>query len=304
VTAGDNPRPPGRGTPAADYQIDADLVRALLRDQHPDLADLEITPAASGWDNAMFRLGETMSVRLPRRAVAAELLENEQRWLPTLAGRLPLPVPTPLRVGTPARVYPWYWSVLPWLDGVPADLALLAADQGPVLAAFLRALHTPAPSEAPFNRNRSVTLRSRSVMTEPQMARVAARSDLINDQISQIWSDAVEAEVDVGPAWIHGDLHARNLLSVDGRISGVIDWGDMARGDPATDLCSIWMLLPDMLSRRAAMDAYGLASNLTWRRARGWAVAYGAVLMDAGAIDDPRLEAMGRLALERLIEGP
>jgi aminoglycoside phosphotransferase (APT) family kinase protein len=304
VTAGDNPRPAGRGTPAADHQIDADLVRALLRDQHPDLADLEIAPAASGWDNAMFRLGETMSVRLPRRSVAAELLENEQRWLPTLAGRLPLPVPAPLRTGAPACGYPWRWSVLPWLDGVPADLAPLSGDQAPALAAFLRALHTPAPSEAPFNRNRSVTLRTRAIMTEPQMAGVAARTDLINARIGQIWREAVEVEVDVGPTWIHGDLHARNLLSVDGRISGVIDWGDMARGDPATDLCSIWMLLPDIASRRAAMDAYGPASDLTWRRARGWAVAYGAVLMDAGAIDDPRLEAMGRLALERLIEGP
>ena len=304
MTLSGNPRPPGRGTPAADHQIDADLVRALLRDQHPDLAELEIAPAASGWDNAMFRLGETMSVRLPRRAVAAELLENEQRWLPNLAGRLPLAVPAPVRMGAPACGYPWRWSVLPWLDGVPADLAPLTADQAPVLAAFLRALHIPAPPDAPFNRNRSVTLQVRAVMTEPQMARVAARTDLINERIGRIWREAVETEVDVDPTWIHGDLHARNLLSIDGRISGVIDWGDMARGDPATDLCSIWMLLPDIASRRAAMDAYGPASDLTWRRARGWAVAYGAVLMDAGAIDDPRLEAMGRLALERLIEGP
>ena len=303
MSAGDKPNPPGRGTPAADRQIDADLVRALLRDQHADLADLDIAPAASGWDNAMFRLGEAMSVRLPRRAVAAELLENEQRWLPTLASRLPLPVPAPLRIGAPAYGYPWRWSVLPWLDGAAADLAPLTADQAPVLAAFLRALHIPAPPEAPFNRNRSVDLRTRSALTEPQMARVAARTGLIDEQIQQIWRHGVEAGVDIAPTWIHGDLHARNLLSIDGRIGAVIDWGDMARGDPATDLCSIWMLLPDVASRREAMEAYG-ATDLTWRRARGWAVAYGAVLMDAGAIDDPRLEAMGRLALERLIEGP
>jgi aminoglycoside phosphotransferase (APT) family kinase protein len=303
VTAGDKPKPPGRGTPAADHRIDADLVRTLLRAQHPDLADLDIAPAASGWDNAMFRLGETLSVRLPRRAVAAELLENEQRWLPSLADRLPLPVPAPLRTGGPGGGYPWRWSVLPWLDGVAADLAPLSADQAPVLAAFLRALHTPAPPAAPFNRNRSVDLKTRSTLTEPQMVRVAAQTGLIDERIARIWREGVEAEVDIAPTWIHGDLHARNVLSADGRISGVIDWGDMARGDPATDLCSIWMLLPDVASRREAMEAYG-ATDLTWRRARGWAVAYGAVLMDAGAIDDPRLEAMGRLALERLIEGP
>lgn len=296
--------PPRRGTPASDHEIDAALVRALLAEQHPDLAELEIAPAATGWDNAMFRLGETMSVRLPRRAIAAALLENEQRWLPTLAPGLPLPVPAPLRLGAPGCGYPWRWSVLPWLEGEPADLAPLRPDQGRVLGGFLRALHTPAPSGAPFNRNRSISLRVRSAMTEPQLARVAARTDLVDDRIARIWQGGLEAEIDVAPSWIHGDLHARNVLSSEGRISAVIDWGDMARGDPATDLCSIWMLLPDIDSRRQAMDAYGLASDLTWRRARGWAVAYGAVLMDSGAIDDPRLEAMGRLALERLIEGP
>ncbi len=296
--------PPGRGTPASDHQIDTALVRALLTEQHPDLANLEIAPAATGWDNAMFRLGETLSVRLPRRAVAATLLENEQRWLPRLASRLPLPVPAPVRLGAPGCGYPWRWSVLPWLDGEPADLAPLRPDQGPVLGGFLRTLHIPAPPGAPFNPNRSISLRARSVLTEPQLARVAARTDLIDDRIARIWREGLAAPIDVAPSWMHGDLHARNVLSNRGEISAVIDWGDMARGDPATDLSSIWMLLPDTGSRQQAMAAYGPASEATWRRARGWAVAYGAVLMDAGGVDDPRLEAMGRLALERLIEGP
>jgi len=304
VTAEDSPTPSTRGRPAAEHPIDVALVRALLRDQHPDLAGLEIAALASGWDNAMFRLGETLSVRLPRRAIAAVLLENEQRWLPTLAGRLPLPVPAPLRVGGPGCGYPWRWSVTPWREGVAADLEPLGPDQGEALAGFLRALHLPAPPGAPFNRNRSVSLRTRSIMTEPQMARVGARTDLVNAEIVRIWREGLEAERDTAPTWIHGDMHARNVLSLQGRISAVIDWGDMARGDPATDLCSIWMLLPDIDARCAAMAAYGPASALTWRRARGWAVAYGAVLMDAGAVDDPRLEAMGRLTLQRLIEGP
>ncbi|HEY5006948.1 MAG TPA: aminoglycoside phosphotransferase family protein [Caulobacteraceae bacterium] len=296
--------PPARGTPAADHAIDAALVRALLAEQHPDLAGLVIAPAATGWDNAMFRLGETLSVRLPRRAVAAALLENEQHWLPTLAPHLPLPVPAPVRLGLPGCGYPWRWSVLPWLEGAPADLAPLLPDQGAVLGGFLRALHVPAPADAPFNRNRSISLRVRSAMTEPQLARVAARTELIDERIARIWREGLRASIDLAPSWIHGDMHARNVLSVGGEISGVIDWGDMARGDPATDLCSIWMLLPDVASRRQAMAAYGATSEATWARARGWAVAYGAVLMDAGGVDDPRLEAMGRLTLERLIEGP
>lgn len=291
-----------RGTPASDHVVDVELARALLADQHPDLADLPITQAASGWDNAMFRLGETLSLRLPRRSVAAALLENEQRWLPTLAAGLPVAVPAPVRVGTPGRGYPWRWSVLPWLDGAPADLAPLESRAGEDLGSFLRALHRPAPAEAPFNRNRSVDLRTRSALTEPQMARVAARCDLIGERIRGIWREAVEAAVDVAPTWIHGDLHARNVLSADGRISAVIDWGDMAGGDPATDLAALWMLLPDARSRAAAIAAYGPVSDLTRRRAHGWAVAFGVVLMDAGVVDDPRLEATGRLTLQRLNE--
>ena len=74
-------------TPPAEYKIDVELVAGLLRDQHPDLAELPIEPLESGWDNAMFRLGDARSVRLPRRAVAAQLLRNEQKadLLPALA---------------------------------------------------------------------------------------------------------------------------------------------------------------------------------------------------------------------------
>ncbi len=55
---------------------------SLLRLQHPDLAQLELRMMGAGWDNAMFRLGSSLAVRVPRRASAAALLINEQRWLP------------------------------------------------------------------------------------------------------------------------------------------------------------------------------------------------------------------------------
>ena len=47
-----------------------------------------------------------------------------------------------------------------------------------------------------------------------------------------------------GPSlWIHGNLYPRNLLVSQGRLSDVIDFGDLAAGDPATDLSIMWMLL-------------------------------------------------------------
>jgi aminoglycoside phosphotransferase (APT) family kinase protein len=109
------------GTPISELEIDVPLVYSLLEEQHPDLKHLPIHLIDAGWDNAMFRLGEQLSVRLPRRKAAATLIENEQTWLPFLAEQLPIRVPTPYRLGKPARGYPWRWSVLPWLAGIPAD---------------------------------------------------------------------------------------------------------------------------------------------------------------------------------------
>ena len=193
----------------------------------------------------------------------------------------------------------------PWLPGLPAERAPLKADQAPRLGAFLKALHRPAPSEAPFNPYRSVSLAERGRTTGPTLERVAAlRPDVIDAGVRRTWAEAVAAAVDLAPTWIHGDLHARNVLSDRGVISGVIDWGDMARGDPAMDLYSLWMLLPDAEARAAAIEAYGGISAATLKRARGWVVAMGVVLMEAGLADDPGLAAMGERTLRALREGP
>src|SRR5262249_2649001 len=110
------------GGPVADISIDAVLVAQLVRAQHPDLAG-RLTLGARGWDNAVSRLGEDLCVRLPRRRAAADLIVNEQRWLPLLAGRLGVGVPVPVRVGVPSRDFPWPWTISPWFPGrLAADL--------------------------------------------------------------------------------------------------------------------------------------------------------------------------------------
>jgi aminoglycoside phosphotransferase (APT) family kinase protein len=135
--------------PAAEVEVSADLVRRLLADQHPDLARLPVEFLANGWDNELYRVGDGLIARLPRRALGAEIIKNEQRWLPGLAPRLPLPIPYPERTGVPAHGYPYCWSVVPYLPGVPAaqassfDPAAAAA----ALGGFLGALHVPDPVE-------------------------------------------------------------------------------------------------------------------------------------------------------------
>ena len=291
------------GTPAAEVNLDAELLSELLRAQHPDLADLPVTPVAAGWDNMMFRLGDELAVRMPRRKLAAQLIEHEQHWLPMLAKRLPLPTPQPLRRGAPALGYPWRWSVVPWLHGEPADVSPPAAAEAVVVAQFLRALHVSAPADAPLNPYRGVPLQQRAATVDERLVRLERTTELIGQDIKDAWRAGVDAAVDVDPTWIHGDLHARNVLVDGGRVSAVIDWGDLARGDRATDLAAIWTLLPDASARRAAVAVLAEVSPSTWTRARGWAVFFGATLLDTGLVNDARNAALGRTLLQRIREG-
>ena len=294
-----------RGTPPAEIDISDALVRALLRAQHPDLAGLAIEPVASGWDNATFRVGEHLAARLPRRAAAAALILHEQAWLPHLQGRLPLQVPAPLRSGTPQAGYPWPWSLVPWIAGTPADLAPpVDADAGDALAAFFEALHQPAPADAPSNPFRGVPLAARSDLFEQRFARAGQVAPMPAARIRALWDDACAAPAAARALWLHGDLHPRNVLVDGGRIVAVIDWGDMARGDHATDLAAVWMLLPQRAQRERALARCPHATPADWRRARGWALLFGLMLLDAGLADDPRMRRVAERCFANLMQGP
>src|SRR5439155_5246195 len=103
---------------ADEVDIDVSLVSRLLGAQFPRWVDLPLEPVQSaGTDNAIYRLGDDMAVRLPRIDWAVGQVETEHRWLPRLAQHLPLAVPVPLANGIPGEGYPWPWSVHRWLEG-------------------------------------------------------------------------------------------------------------------------------------------------------------------------------------------
>jgi aminoglycoside phosphotransferase (APT) family kinase protein len=285
------------GSPEAEVLIDEPLIRKLLGDQYEEAADLPLTFVEEGYDNATWRLGADLAVRIPRREIAARFITSEQHWLGILAPDLPLPVPVPIHVGTPTSYYPWPWSVVPWFEGDPVDLAPLDASAAASLCAFMTALHKPAPPEAPFNEFRSVPLSVREPFLLPRLERLKSSSDLITPGLEDLWQAAVAAPVDIDPTWIHGDLHARNVLSSGGAIAAVIDWGDMASGDKATDLASIWALLAEPAARAEAIAALGPLSEATLLRAKGWAISFGVLLLDSGLVDTPRHAEMGRQTL-------
>jgi aminoglycoside phosphotransferase (APT) family kinase protein len=293
--------------PAAEVLIDTILVRALLEDQHHDLAILPLVDAGEGWDNRTFRLGTELAVRLPRRAVSAPLIEHEQRWLPILAPELPLPVPSPIRIGRPGCEFPWSWSITRWLPGDTALASSSIDEHGTAsdLAGFFRALHRPAPGDAPRNAYRSVPLAGRDSLLRDHLAVIADRVD--QAAIIDTWRRLLETPPWKGAAtWIHGDLHPGNLLVRDQRISGVLDFGDLAAGDPATDLAIAWMLLrADARStfHDLTCGAKGWLDEATWTRARGWALALGvAYLSHAGT--DERLTAVAAATIDEAITSP
>lgn len=276
---------------AATVDVDVALVRELLREQHPDLAGRRLARVDAGWDNAVFRLGDDLVVRVPRREPAALLILHEQRWLPELAPRLPLPVPEPVRVGRPGATHPWAWSVVRWLPGssaltTPPDDPIAAAR---TLGAFLRALHEPAPPDAPPNPYRGIPLGDRDDLTRGWIDEVADRIDAARARAC--WEAHVALpRWDGPPLWLHGDLHPHNVIVRDGRVSAVIDFGDVTAGDPATDLGIAWMLLPPE-ARAVLRDAAGV-DEATWARGRGWALALGLAYV-ASPASSPDFERLG-----------
>jgi aminoglycoside phosphotransferase (APT) family kinase protein len=295
-----------RAKPPADIAIQEPLVLALLQEQHADLSHLPLTDAGDGWDNKLFRLGEDLAVRLPRRAASTALIEHEQRWLPRLAEQLPLPVPVPLRIGRPGCRYPWSWSIVPWFPGQsalvapPEDLSGTAV----TLGRFVGALHRPAPPDAPRNPWRGVPLADRTSALRDHLQRVGGIVE--KAAVLALWDRLLSAAPwQRPPMWIHGDLHPGNLMVAGGHLSAVIDFGDLAAGDPATDLSIMWMLLPPEARPAflvAASGEFDAADADTVKRARAWALALGLAYL-ANSWNDRALRALGLATVNAALDG-
>lgn len=261
---------------------------------------MPVRTVRSGWDNAVFRLGESLAVRVPRRELAVPLLRHEQRWLPELAPRLPLAVPVPVFAGAAQPGYPWPWSVVPWFDGAPAAAALPAGGLGEgavtTIADFLRALHVPAPAEAPASRARGVPLRERSGAVLARLQDPRHRAAWLRWSAAPPWEGP--------PLWLHGDLHPLNII-VDGAglPAAIIDFGDLTAGDPAYDLAVAWMVFDEprrrAFRRRVERSRAPLAWGPLWSRARAFALSMAVLFRDTGSPGSPE-EAIGAFALRQL----
>lgn len=252
-----------------EVETDHALVRRLLVSQFPQWADLPIERVPSaGTDNAMYRLGDDMAVRLPRIHWAIDVVAKEQRWLPVLAPRLPLRVPMPIATGAAVAEFPYPWTVVEWL---PGEMATLDRLNDPVqaahdLAAFVRALVSVDPSGGPqHRRGRPVRLQDEAV----HRGVAQLRGEVDGAAVLDAWSRVLDApDYDGPPVWFHGDLAYLNLIARDGVLIGVIDWGTCGVGDPAIDTIVGWSLLP-LDARQVYREALEI-DDATWARGKGW----------------------------------
>lgn len=290
---------------ADEVNTDESLVGRLLAAQFPQWADLRLELVASaGTDNAIYRLGDDMAVRLPRIEAATGQVDKEHRWLPRLAPHLPLAIPVPLAKGRPAEGYPWHWSVYAWLKGENAiiqpiaDLCHAATVLGGFVAALQRIDPRGAPTPGEHNFYRAVPLARRDAATREA---ITALQEIVDaDEVTAAWEAALRAPAwQRPPVWVHGDLSAGNLLVEQGRLSGVIDFGCLGAGDPACDSMVAWTLFSGE-SRDVFRAALG-SDDAGWARGRGWALSWALIALPYYRDTNPVIVGNARHTIDEVL---
>jgi len=255
---------------------------------------LPLTPLASGGTvNAVYRLGDDLTVRLPLTAGGAADIAKERRALTALAG-LPVAVPAVVAVGEPAEGYPWPWAVHGWLDGTPALEGRAA--QG--LAEFVLALRANRAAAPPARRGRPLS--TVDTATREAIDELSRTDEPFDPEAAlAVWAEALDApQWTEPPCWVHGDLMPSNLLLRDGRLSGVLDWATAGVGDPAIDLIPAWNLLTAE-TRPTFRDAVA-PDDATWARGRGRALSMAVIQLPYYRHTNPVISANARYVLTEL----
>ncbi|WP_330455918.1 aminoglycoside phosphotransferase family protein [Streptomyces sp. NBC_00820] len=280
--------------------IEVPLVERLIAGQFPAWASLPVRRlASSGTENAMFRLGPDLVVRLPRYPGAVADVTHEQRWLPRLGPRLPLATPEPVGLGEPGEGFPWPWSVYRWLDGGNPVAGSVGRPErlARELGAFVAALRRIDAGDGP-PAHRGVPLATRDAPTRAALAELGGRIDTAS--VTRLWERALHAPAHAGAAaWAHGDLSPGNVLVAGERLTAVIDFGCAGVGDPAVDLIVAWNLLPAGV-RGVFREAVG-ADDAEWARGRGWALSIALIALPYYWHTNPALAENSRHVITEIL---
>jgi aminoglycoside phosphotransferase (APT) family kinase protein len=259
--------------------IDVALVKRLIASQFAQWQYLPVTPVAfDGHDNRTYRLGDTMSVRLPITAQHALAVAKEHEWIPKLARSLPFPIPSVIKLGQPGEGYNFPWSIRGWIDGETAsrcyinDLPHFAESIAKFLLALQRIDIRDGPVAGPHSWHRGASPDHYNDEVQHCLAKLeqSKQHEVDLKGLKDTWRAALTAKPHKKPVWFHGDIAAGNLLVANGKLAAVIDFGTCGVGDPACDLVIAWTMLSGQ-SRQAFRKAIAQEPE-TWARARGWAL--------------------------------
>jgi len=281
------------------------MVRELVDEQFPSWRGLPVTAVESpGTVNAIFRIGGQLAARFPLRpgdaAAVRRRLESEAAAARELAGRTRFATPEPVVIGEPGAGYPLPWAVQTWLPGVTADdddpggSAAFAHD----LAEFIGGVRAIGTGGRTFSgRGRGGDLRSHDEWMETCLDRSGPLLDV--PRLRRLW-ETMRAlpRGAAGDVMSHRDLIPGNVLVSGGRLTGILDVGDLGPADPALDLVAAWHLLEDG-PRQALRDDLG-CDDLEWERGKAWAFQQAMGLVWYYADSNPAMSRMGRRTLERI----
>jgi aminoglycoside phosphotransferase (APT) family kinase protein len=255
-------------------QIDKDLAAQLIKEQFPQWHELPIRPVVnSGWDNRTFHLGDAMSIRIPSSKEYAPQIIKEYDYLPQLAKTIRIcKITTPLALGLPSVQYPWHWSINSWINGNTVSISNIssmtqfAEDLGALLNQFQRVDAKNGPVAGAHNFHRGGDLSVYTADVEASLLKMMGKKE--QTLAKQLWTDAIATQWDKAPVWVHGDIAVGNILVDQGKLCAIIDFGQLAVGDPACDLAIAWNFFTGE-SRLRFKEQVALDGN-TWMRALGW----------------------------------
>jgi|SRR5215203_5714644 len=285
----------------AEITVDEGLARRLIARQFPDVEMGALRLLGEGWDNTVWLVGERCVFRFPRRAVAVPGVEREIATLRRIAPLVPLPIPEPVFIGHADEEFPWPFFGAPYIAGrEPLGLDHSArTGLGRPLAEFLQALHSVSvDDELPDDPMGRADMAIRVPKADEQVAELEGEGLWRRPaSVDRLFDAAVDLPRPKPTAIVHGDLYFRHLLVDDhDRLTGVIDWGDICRGDPAVDLSVLWSLTP--AGRREFLAVYPV-SDEQLLRARTLAFSLCATLALYGHHEDRpavKAEALSGLA--------
>lgn len=287
------------------FEVVEELAQSLIDGQFPVWSHLPLKKIDSaGTDNSIYRLGEELAVRFPVSASAAQQVAKEHIWLPKLIS-FAVAIPIVIGAGRPMNEFPFPWSVMTWIEGkdATADVIVDWLKTAEDLGQFIREFRSQNPSGAPLAGKHNA-FRGTALGNLDQIARNAIdalRYMFDHSLLLDIWEQALGVEPWAGaPQWIHGDIHAANIIVKNGNIAGIIDLGLMGVGDPACDLAPAWSFLPSHVRDvfREAADVDGP----TWLRGKGWGLYIGVIALSYYRGRNPTLSGIAETAIRAVIE--